>query len=282
MPSRWTLWSAWTDALPESVREYAEGPVGIAVLAVAGLLVLFILYKVVGGMFGGGRGAVAAGSLKINLAELKPPAGTPGPHRLSVEGLPVRLVQVVLAPAGKDNPVDAREMEGLLDGVVRGLGAAGTAVEGGGETTLTQLRRPDADERSVVARDVAQAGDDAVEQLLDGECVHHGVAARRGDDDQPQPHRQVVAGQVWIARRRHRQRAAGQVEVQLVVRARGHLAAPEQPFEATHQQHQHRDAKQGEDGEDEPPAAAVEEVADTLGEVVGQRRQFGFQFIHWQ
>ena len=123
MPSRWTLWSAWTDALPESVREYAEGPVGIAVLAVAGLLVLFILYKVVGGMFGGGRGAVAAGSLKINLAELKPPAGTPGPHRLSVEGLPVWLVQVVLAPAGKDNPVDAREMEGLLDGVVRGLGA---------------------------------------------------------------------------------------------------------------------------------------------------------------
>jgi len=123
MSMRWTLWAAWTDVFPESVRQYLEGPVGIVVLVVVGLIVVFALARLAGGvwrMLAAGEGKPEA-SLKEVLADYPPPPGKPGPRRLTVEGLPVRVRLVVVAPVGKEHPIRIDEVEDLLEETVRGL-----------------------------------------------------------------------------------------------------------------------------------------------------------------
>jgi hypothetical protein len=53
-----------------------------------------------------------------------PPPPPPGAWSVIVEGVPVRIRLVIVAPIGKGNPVDADNAATRLDQVVRGLGPA--------------------------------------------------------------------------------------------------------------------------------------------------------------
>src|SRR5262249_34680030 len=61
--------------------------------------------------------------LREDLTTYPPPPAPPGPKRLTVDGVPVRIRLIVLAPAGQRdlNPDDAQT---ILDHVRRGLGEA--------------------------------------------------------------------------------------------------------------------------------------------------------------
>src|SRR5439155_24645486 len=72
---------------------------------------------------GGKKSGGSERGLEENLATYPPPPGSPGPRRLLVEGEPVRLRLVVVAPVGRQTSLDAGEVESLLEHVQRGLGA---------------------------------------------------------------------------------------------------------------------------------------------------------------
>ncbi len=124
MSLRWTVWADWKDIFPESVRPHLDGPAGYAVLALAGLIVLLVLVFLLTALWravAGGRRRIDEDSLKEKLAELPAPPGKLGPRRLTVEGILVRVRLVVVAPIGKEHPVAAADVEGLVDGVLRGM-----------------------------------------------------------------------------------------------------------------------------------------------------------------
>jgi hypothetical protein len=61
--------------------------------------------------------------LREELRIYPPPPATAGLRRLAVNGEPVRLRLVVIAPTGKvQDPITPDDVSGLLDDVVRGLG----------------------------------------------------------------------------------------------------------------------------------------------------------------
>jgi hypothetical protein len=60
--------------------------------------------------------------LRENLAEFPPAFGPPGSRQLLIQGVPVRLRLVVLAPAGKQNFVDPDAAVDILNQVAYGLG----------------------------------------------------------------------------------------------------------------------------------------------------------------
>jgi hypothetical protein len=87
-----------------------------------------------------------------------PPPPPPGVWSVFVEGVPVRIRLVIVAPIGKGNPVDAANASVRLDQVVRGLGAAiqqdkaririwpmQLSNQGFGPTVHRQVKRPEAD-----------------------------------------------------------------------------------------------------------------------------------------
>src|SRR5436305_15236834 len=117
MSLRWTVWADWKDVFPEWVRRHLEGPVGYAVLAVVGLVVLLVLAflpTALSPALAGGRSKGDEDGLREKLAEYPPP-GPPGTRRLTVEGIPVRVRLVVVAPLGKEHPLRADEVEDLLE-----------------------------------------------------------------------------------------------------------------------------------------------------------------------
>jgi hypothetical protein len=120
------LFAGLFDFLPEPVRGYAEGPIGVLVLVLLGALVVYLLARATGGMWLSlfGRAPKEQDSpFKERLADYPPAPGTPGPQRLHIEGTPVRVRLVVVCPVGKEKSITQEEVEGLLDEVVRGLGA---------------------------------------------------------------------------------------------------------------------------------------------------------------
>ena len=87
---------------------------------------------------------------------LAPPAGT---HRLSFEGLAVRIRLVVLAPSGSNTTMDAAKAEGILESILPGLGSVAQldkpririwppqlSQKGFAPTFFREIHRPDADE----------------------------------------------------------------------------------------------------------------------------------------
>src|SRR5207248_7470492 len=96
---RWMIWADWKDVFPESVRPHLDGPVGYAVLAVAGLVVLLVLVFLITILWRvllGGRGQSDEEGLREKLAEYPLP-GPPGTRQLTGEGIPVRVRLVVVA-----------------------------------------------------------------------------------------------------------------------------------------------------------------------------------------
>ena len=90
----------------------------LTVLGVVGLIVAFVLFKVLGGS----KKIDPDAGLDEDLAEY-PPAPPAGTHRLTFEGQPVRLRLVVLAPAGNSVALQPSLAEGVLQTVLHGLGS---------------------------------------------------------------------------------------------------------------------------------------------------------------
>lgn len=109
--------------LPEPACEYWWAILGVAALAVL-LLVLTLVRRLFRALFGRRRPARALDLGPVeNLDEYPLPLGPVGRRRLTVEGLPVRLRLVVVAPLGKQGQIREADLPELLDQVLWGLGA---------------------------------------------------------------------------------------------------------------------------------------------------------------
>lgn len=110
-----------TDLLPEAVRSSAD-LVWYGVLGLAALLALIVLLVILRALF---RKRPGKGGHEQNLEEklgtypdAKP--GT-GDRRLLIEGVPVRLRLVVIAPSGTESEASIDDVEKVLDKVLPGL-----------------------------------------------------------------------------------------------------------------------------------------------------------------
>src|SRR5262245_30831952 len=95
------LWSDFTELLPEEVRTFLETPLGLGAVVLALGAVVYCLAFVSGRVW---RGLFAVApkapehNLRERVGEYPPPPGQPGPRQLTVEGVPVRVRLVVVAP----------------------------------------------------------------------------------------------------------------------------------------------------------------------------------------
>jgi hypothetical protein len=114
---------ALADLLPEAVKGSAQ-LIWYGVLGVVGLLVLIVVGVVLKKIFGGGKRKKFKEDdpLREDLAQYPPPPKA-GPRKLAVQGSSARVRLVVIAPVGKSAKIDADKASGLLEHVVRGLGA---------------------------------------------------------------------------------------------------------------------------------------------------------------
>jgi len=112
--SRWLLADVPAGPIPPSLLE--NKPLLIGGGVVAGLFLVVVVVW----LSGGKKKASSEGGLDERLGEY-PPAPPAGGKRLSVQGHAGRLRLVVVAPVGK-RPLEADEVQDLLDGLVRGLG----------------------------------------------------------------------------------------------------------------------------------------------------------------
>lgn len=111
-----------TDLLPEAVRSSAD-LVWFGILGLAVLLALIVLLVVLRALF---RRRPGKGGHEQNLEErlgaypdLKPSTGD---RRLLIEGVPVRLRLVVIAPSGNESEASVDDVEKVLEAVLPGLG----------------------------------------------------------------------------------------------------------------------------------------------------------------
>ncbi len=117
----------WWMGLPADV---APGPVGAPLIgnnlvfygALAAALVVLVLLVLLRRRKPGTIDPEAG--MSEDLAAYPPPPPAPGPRRLTVQGLPVRVRLAVVAPVGRPKAVEDGAVEPLLEFVVRGLGAA--------------------------------------------------------------------------------------------------------------------------------------------------------------
>lgn len=116
-PPQWLL-----NSLPEGVRPLLEGSGWYIVLALLGLLVLLILFAVVRSLFGKSRPKKDKTDLRIDLTAIPAPPPSTGDRRLTIEGTPVRLRLVVVAPAGRAYDINPEAIQALLNRVLPGLG----------------------------------------------------------------------------------------------------------------------------------------------------------------
>jgi hypothetical protein len=113
---------AVTDLFPESVRDYALFIVGGAACFGA-LVVLLVLLSVFRFLFGRRTLPPAKGkSLEEDLDTYPDLKFASGDKQLRVEGVPVRLRFIVVAPAGTTSEFDLDELKDLLNKLVPGLG----------------------------------------------------------------------------------------------------------------------------------------------------------------
>jgi hypothetical protein len=118
------------DALPDAARDVLQNGGWYAILGVGALVVLLILWAIVRPLFRRRRRPARAERSEIaveDLASYPPPAPSTGDRRLTVEGVPVRLRLVVLAPAGVAYQVNADTVNDVLEQVLTGLGSIAAA-----------------------------------------------------------------------------------------------------------------------------------------------------------
>jgi hypothetical protein len=113
-----------TDALPEDLKDLLQGWVWWALLGFIALLLVLIVWAIVSKIRGSfdRKEAVPHDNLAEDLESIPAPAPSTGDRRLTVDGVPVRLRLVVVAPSGVDTEINAGHVQKLLDHVVVGLG----------------------------------------------------------------------------------------------------------------------------------------------------------------
>jgi hypothetical protein len=110
--------------IPEgSARDFVQGQGWYVILGIAALILLLILLRILKSLAPRKKKIEPVEpDLKENLATYPPPTPSTGDRQLRVEGVPVRLRLVVVAPAGQDADVDINEVEAMLERVLPGLG----------------------------------------------------------------------------------------------------------------------------------------------------------------
>lgn len=116
---------ALLDVMPDGIRAWLEGWGWYAVLGVGGLIVLLLVFSFLGFIrrLFSRRAPDVAPNLEERFAEYPPLKPSTGDRRLTIEGVPVRLRLVVVAPAGKESSFDPDRIDRLLDRILPGLGA---------------------------------------------------------------------------------------------------------------------------------------------------------------
>ena len=121
-PPQWLI-----DLLPDA-RGFLEGGGWLAILGVGGLLVLLLLWllgkRLLGGLFRREPAGPRKDPLIVDLAAIPPAPPHSGDVRLTVEGIPMRMRLVIVAPAGTAYDVGPEMVPALLDRVVPGLADA--------------------------------------------------------------------------------------------------------------------------------------------------------------
>jgi len=109
-----------------AVRDFVSGWGWFVILAVVGLIALLLLWGVARALFGrkGPPAKGPKGALEEDLSAYPPAPARTGDRRLLVEGTPVRLRLVVVAPAGaqSEERLDVENLDRLLERVLPGLG----------------------------------------------------------------------------------------------------------------------------------------------------------------
>jgi hypothetical protein len=116
----WLLGAALATAptiggLPKNVVLYAA--VGVGALVAIGIVAALLRKPK-------SEGIDPEAGMTQDLEELPPPPAQKAPRPLTLQGLPVRVRLVVLAPVGRKVAATDDEVEPMLDKVVRGLGQA--------------------------------------------------------------------------------------------------------------------------------------------------------------
>jgi hypothetical protein len=120
----WQSLSQWLqDHLPAPLNAVPAWLL-LLILVGGGLLVLLLFLVVVARLLFGGKKKPKRGSsnLEEDLSTYPPAPQSSGDRRLMVEGVPVRVRLVVIAPAGTESEVSQEEVESLLDRLLPGLG----------------------------------------------------------------------------------------------------------------------------------------------------------------
>jgi hypothetical protein len=109
------------DLLPEEVRDYATFILGGGVCLVA-LLLLLIVISLAKFLFGRKPEPAKGPKLEEDLTTYPELKTSSGDRQLRVEGVPVRLRLVVVAPAGTASEVDVEKLPAVFEEIVLGLG----------------------------------------------------------------------------------------------------------------------------------------------------------------
>ena len=116
---------ALIDAVPEDVATWLSGWGWYLVLGVGALILLLLLLGLLSFLRRLFTRAPMhqAENREERFAEYPPLKPSTGDRRLSIEGVPVRLRLVVVAPAGTESKFDEDHIDRLLDRILPGLGA---------------------------------------------------------------------------------------------------------------------------------------------------------------
>jgi hypothetical protein len=111
-------------AVPEGgARDFIENGGWYVILGVVALIIVRILYVMLRLLFRRDKGeAPKTTKLEEDLGTYPPLKPSTGDRQLRVEGVPVRMRLIIVAPAGKVGEVDGDGVEDLLERVVPGLG----------------------------------------------------------------------------------------------------------------------------------------------------------------
>ncbi len=118
-PPQWLL-----DVLPEEAAGFLQDGGWWIVLGVLGLLVLLLVWGLLRRFLSvfKRREVIRRDDLMEDLSAIPPPPPSAGDIRLTVEGVPVRVRLVVVAPVGSESRIDPAGIAVLLNQVVVGLG----------------------------------------------------------------------------------------------------------------------------------------------------------------
>ncbi len=125
-PAPWeTLWQWIQDHLPAPVAAlpaWVQIVIALAVVLIGALVLLAVLLVLIRVLFGRRKAVPKAPNLEEDLSTYPPAPPSSGDRRLVVEGIPVRLRLVVLAPGGTQGTVDEENIGPTLERILPGLG----------------------------------------------------------------------------------------------------------------------------------------------------------------